>query len=204
MHNEQPRIWNAVEFCHEVLRRHLRSDARVVDATAGNGHDTVFLLDLLDHRGRVLAVDIQSQAVTNTRERVVSHPKASQAEVVHVSHERLDAVLLQHGWSHIDGAVMNCGYLPGGDKNVRTAVPSTVAAMRTLVSHLALGGVVCVVCYTGHEGGPEERDAVRDVCASLPKDGYRCAYFTNPGRRNAPECYCVERIYMDDADATTT
>ena len=190
--NRSGELWNAVDFSHAVLRRFLKPDAQVVDATAGNGYDTVFLLDLLGDHGRVLALDIQEHAVSATRTRIASHPRSSQAEVVRASHAHLGELLRERSWTTIDGAVMNCGYLPGGDKTIRTECLSTVDALHALVSVLDRGGIVCVVCYTGHDGGREERDAVRDFCESLSKDGFRCGYYTNPGRLNAPECFCIE------------
>lgn len=35
----------------------------VIDATAGNGHDTVFLAQLVGRQGRVWAFDVQSSAL---------------------------------------------------------------------------------------------------------------------------------------------
>ncbi len=43
-----------------------------IDATAGNGHDTLFLAELVGPTGRVWAVDLQDAAITRTRERVGS------------------------------------------------------------------------------------------------------------------------------------
>lgn len=193
MSNSTLQLWNAVEFSHEVLRRHLPPNARVLDTTAGNGYDTRFLLDIADDGGLVLAIDIQQSAVDATIARIAAHPRAGQAEVVMCAHSNLEQLLLEKSWLNLHGAIMNCGYLPGGDKSIRTNAQTTELALHTLLKFLAKGGVLCVVCYTGHDGGIEERDVVRDLCWGLSKDDYHCSHYANLGRQNAPECFIIER-----------
>ena len=41
-----------------------------MDATVGNGHDTVFLARLVGETGKVIGFDIQEQAIKNTTERL--------------------------------------------------------------------------------------------------------------------------------------
>lgn len=62
----------------------------------------------------------------------------------------------------------NLGYLPGGDKGVTTATPSTLAAVEAALEVVTSGGVVSVLAYTGHPGGLEEYEAVKQLIAELP------------------------------------
>ena len=50
---------NALAVAHAFLRTHVRPGAFALDATAGNGHDTLFLCRLVGAAGRVLAFDVQ-------------------------------------------------------------------------------------------------------------------------------------------------
>ena len=61
---------NALAVAHAFLRTHVRPGAFALDATAGNGHDTLFLCRLVGAAGRVLAFDVQPQAVENTNARL--------------------------------------------------------------------------------------------------------------------------------------
>lgn len=63
---------NAVACAHAFLREFIRPGGFAVDATAGNGHDTVFLCRAVGPQGRVLAMDIQQQAVDATNARLQS------------------------------------------------------------------------------------------------------------------------------------
>ena len=53
----------------DVLSRAVAPGDTVVDATMGNGHDTLFLCELVGEEGRVYAFDVQAQAVKNTKKR---------------------------------------------------------------------------------------------------------------------------------------
>ena len=61
---------NAVACAHAFVRAHLVPGGFAVDATAGNGHDTVFLCHAVGPQGRVLALDIQQKAVDATNMRL--------------------------------------------------------------------------------------------------------------------------------------
>ena len=56
--------------------------------------------------------------------------------------------------------MFNLGYLPGGDKTCKTTAATTRPALHQAVSLLKPNGVMTVMAYVGHPGGPEEADAV--------------------------------------------
>mgnify|MGYP001143421912 CR=1 FL=1 len=61
---------SAVQLCHEFLEAHLTPGGLFLDATCGNGNDTLFLCRLAGQNGRVLGMDIQPQAVDRTNRRL--------------------------------------------------------------------------------------------------------------------------------------
>lgn len=69
------------------------------------------------------------------------------------------------------GAIMfKLGYLPGGaDRTTMTRPNSTAAAIDAALGLLRRDGIVSVVCCSGHDGGPEETQAVMDLSASLDR-----------------------------------
>ena len=80
---------NTLSVNHDFLRRTVQEGAFCIDATAGNGHDTAFLCGLVGESGKVLALDIQEQAVTNTRARLHEMGYDTVGTVVQDSHANL-------------------------------------------------------------------------------------------------------------------
>ena len=57
---------NALAFSHQLLKEVIQPGEIAVDATMGNGHDTLFLAQLVGRSGQVYACDLQAQALANT------------------------------------------------------------------------------------------------------------------------------------------
>ena len=57
---------NTLTIVHDFLRRQVKPGAFCIDATAGKGRDTALLCRLTGEQGRVLAFDIQQDAVRQT------------------------------------------------------------------------------------------------------------------------------------------
>lgn len=75
-------IRGAVPLCHHFLRERIRPGDRVVDATCGNGQDTLLLAELVGEEGRVWGFDIQEEALARTRERLVAAGLDGRVELV--------------------------------------------------------------------------------------------------------------------------
>ncbi|CAI5526486.1 unnamed protein product [Closterium sp. Naga37s-1] len=180
----------------------VRRGDTVVDATCGNGHDSMAMAALAlapappsdgeagsageEVRGRVVAMDIQEEAVSRTHRLLAAG--LSDAQMAHVHTVcACHSTLLHHvapGSARL--VAFNLGYLPRAHHAPPTTVPSptfgpegittqpgsTVAALQAAVAATAVGGVVSVMAYVGHPGGREEYDAVVEVAASLPADSW--------------------------------
>ena len=153
-----------VEMSHIILERFLSPGDIALDATCGNGHDTVFLAELVGEEGRVLALDIQAEAVKNTQALLKEQGLTRRVEVLQGDHSKLkehlsslaDSGEVKKSKNFLQAIVFNLGYLPGSDKEVITEAETTIAALKQSLEFLALGGVLIVVLYTGHDGGEEE------------------------------------------------
>ena len=53
-------------WCHSIIRSQIPEGGVYVDATMGNGHDTLFLCEMAGENGSVWAFDIQDQALEST------------------------------------------------------------------------------------------------------------------------------------------
>ena len=56
----------------------------------GKGNDTLFLCELAGEKGKVLAFDIQQEALDVTKELLKTHGKEMQAELILDGHEHMD------------------------------------------------------------------------------------------------------------------
>lgn len=66
-------------YARQLLEKAVSPGDIVIDATLGNGHDTVFLADLVGPNGRVYGFDIQEEAVLNTKTRLADHELSDRA-----------------------------------------------------------------------------------------------------------------------------
>lgn len=73
----------------DVLRQVVQPGDTVVDATLGNGHDTLMLCELVGETGRVIGFDIQPDAVERTRERLADAGMLSRCTLYAEGHEHL-------------------------------------------------------------------------------------------------------------------
>jgi len=140
-----------------ILRQQIRPGDTVIDATAGNGHDTVFLAEAVGEAGRVLAFDIQAAAIESTRARLAAAGLAGRVELIQESHARLGGRVGEGG---VAAVMFNLGYLPGEDHALVTETEETLAALAAAARALRPGGILSVVCYPGHPGGDAEAAAV--------------------------------------------
>lgn len=135
----------------------LREGDLAIDATAGNGHDTVFLAGRVGESGRVIAFDIQAAAIASAGERVAAASLTGRVTFVLGSHSDLGRHAAP---GSVAGIVFNLGYLPGGDHAVITRSGDTLLALDASLVALKEGGLLAIVCYPGHPGGDAESEAV--------------------------------------------
>ena len=160
---------NTLSLVHEQLARFIQAGDFIIDATAGNGRDTVFLCELTGATGRVLAFDIQQQAVDNTQKRLDETGWSQVGTVVLDSHANM-AQYAQPG--SVDCIVFNLGWLPGGDHTIFTHADSTIAAIEAGLTLLRDGGLMCISVYYGGASGYAERDALLDYVKTIDPTQY--------------------------------
>lgn len=182
---------SAVRWAHLLMEDRLRPGDAVVDGTAGNGHDTLFLARLVGPAGRVWAFDVQEAAVLETRRRL-AEAGVAHAEVFHAGHEQMPQCVPVEWHGRVAGVMLNLGYLPGSDKKVTTLVETTVQAADAALAVLAHGGLLTIAVYPGHEGGSREQAAIEAWAAGLPSREFE-AQLIRPINRSAspPECWAV-------------
>lgn len=154
------------QLAHQLIAPHVRADDITIDATAGNGHDSLFLAQQVGPCGQVHAYDIQQQALQATRQRLEGAGCGIQLHLHPDSHAHLLQTLPSDYRGRVAAITFNLGYLPGGDHATTTRIDSTLSALEQSLVLLRPGGVLSVLAYRGHPGGQEEADAVADWCGS--------------------------------------
>lgn len=188
-------MFRAVEFSHLLIRERLYPGDTAVDATAGNGHDTHFLAQLVGDDGMVFAFDVQQDALASARTRLERWGVPPQCfRFYQQGHETMREAIPAEFHGRIGAVLFNLGYLPGGDKTVVTRAETSLAALRASLELLRPGGVAVVVLYTGHPGGPEEACTIRDFASGLPPREYQVVeYATLNARQPAPAVLAIEK-----------
>ena len=166
-----------------------------LDATAGNGNDTLFLCELVAEQGLVLALDIQAKAVEQSEALLREKGLLQRARVLCNSHANLEQILSSEKISQIDVAMYNLGYLPGADKSCVTQSDTTIHSLDQCLNHLSPGGVISICAYVAHPGGEHERDAVEFWVRSLPSHLVRSVHYASLSTARAPECFIVQRKF---------
>lgn len=166
-----------LEMAHDFLAQVITQEDIVVDATMGNGHDTLFLAKLAK---QVYAFDIQEQALEKTSQRL-QEAGLTNAELILQGHETVDQFVRE-----VKAAIFNLGYLPSADKSIITQPQTTLDALDKLCHMLVKGGRIAIMIYYGHEGGDIERDAVMDFISHLPQQEYTAAIYRTLNQINNP------------------
>ena len=166
-----------LEMAHDFLAQVITQEDIVVDATMGNGHDTLFLAKLAK---QVYAFDIQEQALEKTSQRL-QEAGLTNVELILQGHETVDQFVRE-----VKAAIFNLGYLPSADKSIITQPQTTIEALDKLCHMLVKGGRIAIMIYYGHEGGDIERDAVMDFVSHLPQEEYTAAIYRTLNQINNP------------------
>jgi len=174
----------------EALEKAISPGDTVVDATMGNGHDTLLLCRLVGPEGTVYAFDVQPRAVEITRARLLENDMLGRARLFCLGHEHMAEKVP----GPVAAAVFNLGWLPGGDHAVTTRWETTKTAVEGALSLLRPRGVMVICAYPGHPEGQRERQALQTLLAALAPQAYNVLrqQFLNAGP-DAPECFVVQK-----------
>ena len=152
----------------EALERAVSPGDTVIDATMGNGHDTLFLCRLAGEAGRVYAFDVQAEAVARTRELLDREGVADRATLLCLGHEHMAEVVD----GPVDAVMFNLGWLPGAEHGVTTRVETTLQAADAALTLLKPEGLLTICVYPGHDEGTRELNALTAWAASLDPRRY--------------------------------
>ena len=163
------------------ISQYLQPGDSAVDATCGNGHDTLALAKM--GAGKIYAFDVQETAINNTESLLAKENiPLDDVHLILDSHANMCNYIKEK----VQVIVFNLGYLPSADKNVITTTTSTITAVKEAMKILNKDGLICISMYSGHPGGEDEKQALLDFAESLDSRTWHTAYINMRNQRNNP------------------
>ena len=146
---------NALKLAHAYLNANVGKGDTVIDATAGKGRDTLLLASLVGENGKVIAIDIQKEAIDEAEKLIAEHGVSDRVTFVCDSHENIKSYA-----DKVNCVVFNLGWLPGSDHEIRTSTQTSIKAIKASTEMLTDDGFVLVCIYYGEIGRASCRERV--------------------------------------------
>ena len=184
-----------VNTAHDLIRDILNPGDIAIDATVGNGHDTLFLAEQIAPSGHVYGFDIQQAAIDSTLEKFRQTRLSDYLSLIHASHADMSDEIPEHLHGKIRAIMFNLGYLPGGDKSVITLTDSTLAALSIASQILTVNGIITLLAYPGHQGGDQEADQVKNWCEQLDSQQFEVStIYSTEHKDTAPRLFVIRKL----------
>lgn len=175
-------LTQVTELAKSFMSMALKEGDTAVDATMGNGNDTLFLAKTVGEQGKVICFDVQEQAIKNTRNLLEQNKLCERIQLVQDGHENID----QYITDEIAGVMFNLGYLPKGDHRIITRPETTIAAIDKSLNLLRRNGIVTIIIYYGHLGGQMEKEKVLDYVKMLNQNEFHVSKLEFINQSNEP------------------
>ena len=189
-----PAFSSPIQLAHLLWEKLLGKDDIVIDATMGNGKDTLQIAKILSKygSGRVIALDIQPKALENTLQLLKeSVPEfLSNTQLLLTSHENFP-IEIQPG--SVKLIVYNLGYLPGGDKELTTQTKTTLLSIENALNLIVSGGALSITCYPGHPEGLKEHEAIKTFIKDLDPKKFSVSEHLWPARNLSPILILIQK-----------
>lgn len=171
------------DWCHSIIRSQAVPGGLYIDATMGNGNDTLFLCRLAGETGHVWAFDIQQTALNNTEKLLAAHGCSASATLIKDGHQHMARYFSPES---ADVICFNFGYLPGGNHSLATRPDTSLEAVRQGLDILKPDGMMTLCIYSGGDTGFEEKDSLLAYLRKLPSRKYTVILNEYYNRKNCP------------------
>ncbi len=193
-----PLFSSHLQLAHSYWHRLLRPGDCAIDATCGNGKDTLELARLVlkdNEDGLVFSLDIQETALQNARVLLAEHLTLSQMNRVHFLRQSHVEFPLTTKTRPVRLIVYNLGYLPGGDKTLTTITATTLMSVEQACHIVMPGGAISITCYPGHPEGFLEQEALLAWIKQLSSSVFNICFHSFPNRKTSPSLLLIQKTY---------
>ena len=189
-----PIFHSHLDLAHQYWEKLLQKGDWAIDATCGNGNDTLKIAEiLLEKQGGVIGIDIQQKAIDKTDALLQSRLSLSQRAHVHLFCQCHTDFPLLAKKNPIRLIVYNLGYLPKGNKQMTTLVPGTLESFKKALDLIVFGGAVCITAYPGHDEGRKEEQMLLQEATKLSSIDWNVCYHSFPNRILAPSLLLFQK-----------
>ncbi len=178
---------------HSIIQEFVSSGDVVIDATLGNGYDTLFLAKQVGKTGMIFGFDIQQQAIDATQTRLEADLLAENSKLFKRSHHEMQSSIPTEFHGKVKVIMFNLGYLPGSDKTIITQSSSTLIALKQSIDLLDEQGIITIAAYPGHPGGEIETREIKQWLNKLPAEHYRTQTIMSSDKDTAPRLYLIQK-----------
>lgn len=190
MHTRFPIFNSHLDLAHSLWKNLIKPGHQIIDATCGNGNDTLFLASLVTDHSLLYALDIQQTAIETTKNLLLTHPKVNQIRFINQCHSSFPGEIPS---ASVQLIVYNLGYLPKGDKKITTKKESTLESLKKAEILIQPGGAISITCYPGHEEGKHEEEAILQWCSQLPPTEWSCCFHRWLNRKDSPSLLLIQK-----------
>lgn len=182
-----PLFQSHLDLAHSYWKELLSEESTVIDATCGNGHDTLALAAMPCKK--VVAIDIQEEAIESAKERLDPSfkDKVSFYKQCHSTFPDEAAP------NSVQLIVYNLGYLPGGDKSQTTMAETTLLSIQNASLLLCRGGAISITCYPGHEEGALEEEKIIELVSQWSPKEWSCCHHRWLNRNRSPSLLLIQK-----------
>lgn len=182
---------NAISITRDLIDRYVKDGDIVLDATVGNGNDTILLAEKVGISGRVYGFDIQKIAINNTISLLESKNLNENVILINEDHFKIDKYIDEN----LNFIIYNLGYLPKGDKSIKTKASTSIGSIEKSLNLLDYNGLLIITVYTGHAGGLEEKIAIENLIINLNQKNFTVLKYEFINQKNNPPIvYKIEKI----------
>ena len=195
MQREFPLFQSHLDLAHTYWKRVLEKGGWAIDATCGNGQDTLQLartLSLNQEKSGIIAIDVQPEAIQATTTLIeTSLNKEVRPPIHYFCQSHVDFPELADK-QKILLIVYNLGYLPKGNKGLTTTTETTLKSVHQALELLSPGGVLSITCYPGHPEGAREERALLEELAQLPPKMWSLCHHRFLNRTQSPSLLIIQ------------
>jgi predicted methyltransferase len=187
-----------LDLAHSYWHKSVHPGDIVIDATCGNGQDTLVLcnLALTELTGNVYAIDIQPQAIIQTQAFLTENLSSAlykRVEFQQSCHSVFPESIRPESVTLI---AYNLGYLPGNNKNLTTMTKTTLQSLECALQLVKPGGIISLTCYPGHIEGSHEQEAIINFAVNLLPREWSCCHHVWLNRKKSPSLLILQKALI--------
>lgn len=171
-----------MSFVKSYLKDHVTKKDICIDATTGNGYDTLTLCQLSKF---VYGFDIQEKALHNT-DALLKENALSNYKLLLDSHENIVRYNIR-----FKGVVFNLGYLPHSDKTITTTKETTLNTLISLIPNMTKDQFIIITCYP-HKEGLIESEGILEYVKTLD-DSFLILKYDTLSKNKTPFVLVIEK-----------